>query len=156
MARKKVDIWMILLVGLVVFMLFRIVRENYDQNYPGASMDLVEATVDSSNNLTITVMYTFTPPVDPKINPPPRVAAPLSSLQVVAGNQIIDLVPSQAKSVPPTSPIKTQYSASIPTSVDRNSITQANASGYLTFTDGGSTTYGTTPTFSSSAGIKLI
>ncbi len=148
----------IALIAFVVFMLFKVVRENYETNYPGASMDIVGATIDSSNNLIITVIYTFTPTIDPNMNPPPEVTAPLSSLQAIAGGQVIDLVPSDPKTVPPRTPIKTYYSATLPSNVDRSTVTQINASGYVSMTQhGGETTYGTSPVVSdSNQGIRLI
>ncbi len=158
MARKGINVWTFVLVALAVFFLLRVVRENYDPNYPGASMNIVSATIDSSNNLIITVNFTFTPPVDPSLNPPPRVHPYISSLQAVVGGQVVDLVPSDPKSVPPRSPIRTDYSATLPSGVNRNDVTQINASGYINFTtNGGATTYGTTPTVSDSTqGIRLI
>lgn len=158
MARKGINVWAIAIVVVAIILLFKVVRENYDANYPGASMSIVSATIDSSNNLDITVNFTFTPDIDPSNPKPPQVNAPLSSLQAVVGGQVIDLVPSDPKSVPPTSPIKTQYSATLPAGVNRNNVTQINASGYINFTtNGGATTIGTTPTVSDSTqGIKLI
>lgn len=118
-------------------------------------MRIVQADIDSSNTLVIKVMYTFTPAIDPKVNPPPKVYAPLSNLEVVSGSSVVQLVPSEPKSLAPQPSITTEYSASIPTNIDRNGITKVNASGYIKLVQDGTITTMTPTVSASTDGIRI-
>lgn len=156
MKKSKINIWTIVIIGVVIFFFFRVIRENYDSTFPGGSMNLLEVDIDSTNTMTLIMTFGFEPALDPTSPNLPIVYPTLSFVTVTDTNgNVYTLSPSRPKSAPRSSPIDATFDVSLPSNIDRNSVRSVSATGFISFQT--STTTTNTPALSdTTTNVKIV